>query len=115
MNKTPFVLIFCCMLFINHHLQAQAPIDLDEARSAKMVVRKYKPVTGILGAFPEEIKFLLTKVEQKKQIIIQNIIFTQGKLSGRQVVIAQTGIGKVNAAVVSILMIEQFQPEEIIF
>ncbi|HEY5824308.1 MAG TPA: 5'-methylthioadenosine/adenosylhomocysteine nucleosidase [Cyclobacteriaceae bacterium] len=114
MNKI-LTLFFCCMLFASQRAHAQAAIDLNEARSAKLVVRKYKPVTGILGAFPEEIKFLLTQVQQKNQSIIQNITFTQGKLNGREVVIAQTGIGKVNAAIVSILMIEQFQPEEIIF
>lgn len=112
MNK---ITLICFLSLFYVTLHAQAPIDLNEARAAKMVVRKYKPVTGILGAFPEEIKFLLTQVQQKKQIIVQNITFTQGKLYGREVVVAQTGIGKVNAAVVSILMIQQFQPEEIIF
>ncbi len=110
MNK----ILLCLFIITSFILHAQSPIDLNE-RAGKTTVRKYKVVTGILGAFPEEVKFLLTQIQQKKQESIQNILFTQGKLSGRDVVIAQTGIGKVNAAVVTVLMIEHFQPEEIIF
>lgn len=73
------------------------------------------PVTGILGAFGEEIKFLLTQVQQKKETVIQQVHFTEGLLQGKKVVIAQTGIGKVNAAITTTLMLEHFQPHEIIF
>jgi adenosylhomocysteine nucleosidase len=114
MNKILFVFLLCLSL-VKTKVYAQAAIDLNEARSANIIVRKFKPVSGILGAFPEEIKFLLTQMQQKKQLIIQNITFTQGILNGREVVLAQTGIGKVNASIASILMIEHFQPEEIIF
>jgi len=72
-------------------------------------------ITGILGAFGEEIKFLLTQVQQKKETIIQQVHFTEGILQGRKVVIAQTGIGKVNAAITTTLMLEHFQPGAIIF
>jgi adenosylhomocysteine nucleosidase len=112
------IILFISILFLIGSIDkvfAQAAIDLSESRQGKTIVRKYNAITGILGAFPEEIKFLLTQVQQKKQESIQNILFTKGKLNGREVVIAQTGIGKVNAAVVTILMIEHFQPEEIIF
>jgi adenosylhomocysteine nucleosidase len=112
MNKL-LLTLFLLSAFIRL-LQGQSPIELNE-RAGKTTVRQYKAVTGILGAFPEEVKFLLTQIQQKKQESIQNILFTKGKLHGREVVIAQTGIGKVNAAVVTVLMIEHFQPEEIIF
>jgi adenosylhomocysteine nucleosidase len=72
-------------------------------------------VTGILGAFAEEIKYLLTQVHQKKEIIIQQVRFTEGVLQGKKVVIAQTGIGKVNAAITTTLMLEHYHPREIIF
>ncbi len=72
-------------------------------------------ITGILGAFPEEIKFLLSHVEGKTEFVIQRISFTQGMLNGQRVVIAQTGIGKVNAALTTILLIEHFHPKAILF
>lgn len=77
--------------------------------------REYRDVTGILGAFDEEIRFLLTIVTDKKDVFIQRVKFTEGKIDNRKVVVAQTGIGKVNAAIVTTLMIENFQPSEIIF
>jgi len=72
-------------------------------------------VTGILGAFGDETALVLTQVQQKKEVVIQQIHFTQGLLRGRQVVVALSGIGKVNAAVTTTLMLEHFQPSEIIF
>ncbi|MCF2488622.1 5'-methylthioadenosine/adenosylhomocysteine nucleosidase [Dyadobacter sp. CY347] len=72
-------------------------------------------VTGILGAFPPELVLLQSKMEEKQDTIIQQIRFTKGKLNGRQIVLAQTGIGKVNAAITTTLMIEHFKPREIVF
>jgi adenosylhomocysteine nucleosidase len=72
-------------------------------------------VTGILGAFGDETTLLLTQVQQKKDIVIQQIHFTQGLLRGRPVVVALSGVGKVNAAITTTLMLEHFHPSEIIF
>ncbi len=72
-------------------------------------------ITGILGAFGEEITLLLQQVQQKKETVIAHITFTEGLLNGRKVVIAQTGIGKVNAAITTTLLLEHFQPSEIVF
>jgi adenosylhomocysteine nucleosidase len=72
-------------------------------------------VTGILGAFGDETTYLLTQVQQKKETIIQQVHFTEGILQGKQVVIALTGMGKVNAAMTTTLMLEHFQPGAIIF
>lgn len=77
--------------------------------------REYNPATGILGAFDQEIKYLLSVASNKKEHIIQRIVFTEATLNGKQVVIAQTGIGKVNAAIVTTLMIEHFSPHAIVF
>lgn len=72
-------------------------------------------VTGVLGAFPPELVLLQSKMEDKKDTTIQQIHFTKGKLNGRRIVLAQTGIGKVNAAITTTIMIEHFKPTEIIF
>jgi adenosylhomocysteine nucleosidase len=73
------------------------------------------PVTAILGAFPEEIRLLLTKLDSKKERVIQKLKFTEGWLRGRKVVVAHSGIGKVNAAATTTLMIEHYRPKQIIF
>jgi len=80
-----------------------------------MPAGKRTAVTGILGAFADETELLLAQVQQKKVVLIRQIRFTQGVLKGRPVVIAQSGIGKVNAAVTTMLMLEHFQPSEILF
>lgn len=77
--------------------------------------REFRPVTGILGAFDAEVEYLLSIATNKNEKIIQQVRFTEADLNGKKVVIAQTGIGKVNAAVATTLMIEHFMPREIIF
>ena len=72
-------------------------------------------ITGVLGAFPPELVLLQSKMENKKDTIIAHISFTKGTLNGRSVVLAQTGIGKVNAAITTTLMIQYFKPKEIVF
>ena len=71
--------------------------------------------TGVLGAFGEETTLLLTHVQQQRDTVIQQIHFTLGILRGRPVVVALSGIGKVNAAIATTLMLEHFRPKEVIF
>ena len=73
------------------------------------------PVTGILGAFSEEMEYLDNNVGDRHVQTIEGIPFVTGKLGGRQVVLALTGIGKVNAAMTTTLLLEHFRPEEVLF
>ncbi|HEY4151470.1 MAG TPA: 5'-methylthioadenosine/adenosylhomocysteine nucleosidase [Chitinophagaceae bacterium] len=113
MNKISLVLlvIVSCTL---QQVSAQAPVKpIDSPHEAP--IGRRNGVTGILGAFADETELLLGQVQQKKEVVIRQIHFTQGLLRGRPVVIAQSGIGKVNAAVTTALMLEHFQPSEIVF
>ncbi len=73
------------------------------------------PITAILGAFEREITLLEDELTDTQEQRIEGIKFVRGKLSGKRVVIAFTGIGKVNAAMTTTLLIEHFQPDKIIF
>ncbi|HTI09255.1 MAG TPA: 5'-methylthioadenosine/adenosylhomocysteine nucleosidase [Puia sp.] len=73
------------------------------------------PVTAILGAFPAEITILREQMKEKKDTLIQQVQFTRGFLNGRRVVLAQTGMGKANAAMTTTLMLEHFHPRELLF
>jgi adenosylhomocysteine nucleosidase len=77
--------------------------------------REFRPITGILGAFDAEVEYLLSIATDKTEKTIQQVRFTEATLEGKKVVIAQTGIGKVNAAITTTLMIEHYMPREIIF
>ncbi|MBS1662725.1 MAG: 5'-methylthioadenosine/adenosylhomocysteine nucleosidase [Bacteroidetes bacterium] len=72
-------------------------------------------VTAILGAYGAEIDLLLEKTTAKKEVTIEHFRFTEGILGGRKVVIALTGIGKVNAAITTTLVLEHYHPSEVLF
>ena len=74
-----------------------------------------EPITAILGAFEREITLLEDELIDAQEQRIEGIKFVSGKLSGKSVVIAFTGIGKVNAAMTTTLLIEHFKPNKVIF
>lgn len=69
---------------------------------------------GIIGAMDVEIETLLTKIENKKEIKTKIRTFYTGLLNSKEVVIVLAGIGKVNAAVTTSLLIENFDVSHII-
>lgn len=73
------------------------------------------PVTAILGAMAIEIEILQKSLANSETITIQKRTFYRGKLNGREVVVASSGIGKVNAAVTTTLVLEHFKPAEVLF
>jgi adenosylhomocysteine nucleosidase len=74
-----------------------------------------RPVTAVLGAFEREIIMLEDKLAEKQDQRIEGMKFASGKLNGKRIVVAWTGIGKVNAAMTTTLLIEHFRPNEVIF
>jgi adenosylhomocysteine nucleosidase len=69
---------------------------------------------GIIGAMDEEIVKLKSSIEGVSEQTIGGCLFITGELEGRDVVVVKSGIGKVNAAIATTLLIRQFQPELII-
>ncbi|HEY1053585.1 MAG TPA: 5'-methylthioadenosine/adenosylhomocysteine nucleosidase [Emticicia sp.] len=70
---------------------------------------------AILGAMPEEIQLLESQMSHIKTKNILGFQFKTGKLNGKKIVLTETGIGKVNAAVVTTLIIKEFHPKSVIF
>jgi len=73
------------------------------------------PVTAILGAFEREVTLLEDRLTEPREHQIEGIRFVSGKLHERNVVVVWTGVGKVNAAMTTTLLIEHFKPKHIIF
>jgi adenosylhomocysteine nucleosidase len=73
------------------------------------------PVVAILGAFNEEVRLLQAAVQGKKESTFGGVRFVSGTLNGQSVVVAETGIGKVNAAMTTTLALMQFRPAAVIF
>lgn len=69
---------------------------------------------GIIVAMDKELALLLPLLENPSAISINNFTFHTGTIAGKEVVVCTCGIGKVNAAVGTLTMIENFHPALII-
>ncbi|MBU0997186.1 MAG: 5'-methylthioadenosine/adenosylhomocysteine nucleosidase [Firmicutes bacterium] len=69
---------------------------------------------GIIGAMDKEIELLLNEMDIYKEDHLADKIFYTGILSAKEVVIAKSGIGKVNATMTATLMLEKYQVTTII-
>ena len=63
---------------------------------------------GIIGAMHEEIVELKSSMTDINEIEISNLKFYEGKLCSKDVVLIESGIGKVNAAISTTLLISNF-------
>jgi adenosylhomocysteine nucleosidase len=113
-NKVGTIIFLFIILLLG---SCSSPVRYAEETSEVKVVKEIinEPVTAILGAFEQEIILLEDKLTNKQKQIIEEIRFVSGKLRGKRVVIAYTGIGKVNAAMTTTLLIEHFKPDKVIF
>jgi adenosylhomocysteine nucleosidase len=66
---------------------------------------------GIIAAMQEETLFLKQHMTDIESLTIGESVFYIGKINQTSVVLLQCGIGKVNAAVGSTLLIERFKPK----
>ena len=71
-------------------------------------------ILGIISAMSEELELLLTDMELENKITKANMTFHKGKLWGKNVVAVVSGIGKVNAAVCSQILISEYKVDSII-
>ena len=70
---------------------------------------------AILGAMQEEVAPLLKAVSEYKEVKHANNTFYLAKFEGRELVIAYSKIGKVNAAITTSAMIEKFGAKKLLF
>jgi len=69
---------------------------------------------GIIGAMAPEMALLGEALTDVQTSTAAGMTFRQGRLQGQEVVLLQCGIGKVNAAVGTALLIEKFRPSAVI-
>ncbi len=72
-------------------------------------------VIGILGAMPEEINLLRSKLTDKREEKIGGCTFYLGTLNGKSIILCCAGMGKVNSAAAAQLLISHFGAEAVIF
>ncbi len=69
---------------------------------------------AIIGAMEEEVTLLRDHIEDRTQETVAGCEFTFGKIKGVDVILLRSGIGKVNAAMSTTILLEKYKPDYII-
>ncbi|WP_374721726.1 5'-methylthioadenosine/S-adenosylhomocysteine nucleosidase [Peribacillus tepidiphilus] len=69
---------------------------------------------AIIGAMEEEVTILREQLEGLEQETIAGCEFNIGKLNGVDVILLKSGIGKVNAAMSTAILLEKYKPDAVI-
>jgi len=70
---------------------------------------------GLIAAIPQELLDLRAALEHDRASELGGFRFDHGRLEGREVVVAEAGIGKVNTAVVATLLASRFEAGVLVF
>jgi adenosylhomocysteine nucleosidase len=70
---------------------------------------------GVIGAMKEEIELFHQHMDQVTSSTKANVQFTEGQCFGKSIVLCKSGVGKVNAAVTTQILIDTFGVDAIIF
>lgn len=88
---------------------------MSQHAAMKARLQDSKPLLiGIIGAMEEEVTYLRDQINGREDHVIAGYEFHKGELSGQQVVLSKSGIGKVNAAIATTLMLQMFKPDCVI-
>ncbi|MDP4162906.1 MAG: 5'-methylthioadenosine/S-adenosylhomocysteine nucleosidase [Bacillota bacterium] len=69
---------------------------------------------AIIGAMEEEVTLLRENIEGKTQETVAGCEFTFGTMHGVEVILLRSGIGKVNAAMSTTILLEKYKPDYIL-
>ena len=70
---------------------------------------------AIMGAMPEEIEPIVSKLDNVKQTVYAANTYYEGTYKGQEVVVAYSKIGKVFAAMTATMLIEKFGCDKLLF
>lgn len=70
---------------------------------------------GVLGALEAEIAPIAKRLQNSSETVVRGHVFRVGELGGHRVVLGRSGAGKVNAAIVTTLLIDHLNPSAIFF
>lgn len=69
---------------------------------------------AVIGAMEQEVELLRSALQNTTTETIANSEFTTGTYEGKDVVLLKSGIGKVNAAMSTTILLEKYQPDVVI-
>ncbi len=92
-----------------------AKIQTDNQPSSSLeTALKTNPVIALIGAMDQEIERLKNSIQSVEVSEIAGFTFYSGLIDGVSVVLLKSGIGKVNAAVGTTLLLDHFKPSCVI-
>lgn len=65
-------------------------------------------VLGVIGAMEEEVEILKEKMEIKETVNTAGMEFYRGTLEGKEIVLVRSGVGKVNSAACTQILVDKF-------
>jgi len=72
------------------------------------------PRVALIGAMDQEVELLKNSLEDLKANNLSGYDFFTGKMHGLEVILLKSGIGKVNAAIGTTLLLQMFEPDCVI-
>ena len=84
-----------------------------ENRKVKDEVKYQK--MGLIGAMKEEVLLIHKHMQTLNETTIAGILFVEGLLCGQPIVVCKSGVGKVNAALCTQILIDRFDIDAIVF
>lgn len=69
---------------------------------------------AVIGAMEQEVELLRASLQHTKTETIANSEYTAGTYNGKEVILVKSGIGKVNAAMTTTILLEKYKPDVVI-
>ena len=96
-------------------LRHQPPTIVAGLKTARRFTpRPSRDCTLILGAIPQESELVEWALTRKRRGKLGAFPYVEGRLAGRRVIVAVTGIGKTCATMLTALFVEKFRPREVL-
>lgn len=84
-------------------------------RSADALPFMASSLTLILGAVPWEIKPIIAALTGRRTALLEKFPYHSGRIGRQQVVVAITGVGKTNAAMIATLFLTKLRPARLLY
>ena len=111
-TKLLLLLVIFSSLLIGCSQQKTQNAQAEESDDA--VTKKDENIVGIIGPMAEEIEILHSHMEVTETEEIAGMTFYQGTLKDQNIVLVQSGIGKVNATMAAQLLVSHFNVDKLI-
>ena len=69
---------------------------------------------AVIGAMEEEVELLRKEISSARTTVIANCEYIEGIIGNHEVVLVKSGIGKVNAAMATTLLLDKFKPDVVL-